>query len=144
VTPLRTFSRKSACCLVAVVAPLFVACGGGGGNVNAPRGNAIGDRYPDFMRVVAHAKTLPTGMHYASTLPPELQIKNLLAVYVDARGAYALEFPSIPIDSNPIYVFVEEGAPDPEGVVRAMCSEHGAWHFARKLDEPGWYYVYGP
>jgi hypothetical protein len=136
-------SWKATGCLVVVVAALFVACGGGGGNVNAPRGNSIGDRYPDFMRVVAYAKTMPIGMHYSSTLPPGLQIKNLLTVYVDGRNAYALEFPSVPIDSNPIYVYVEDGVPDPEGVVRAMCSDHG-WGFAQRLDEPGWYYAHGP
>ncbi len=136
-------SRWATGCLIAVVAALFVACGGGGGNVNAPRGNAIGGRHTDFMRVIAHAKTLPAGMHDASTLPPGLQIKNLLAVYVDGRKACALEFPSQPIDSNPIYVYVEEGVPDPEDVARAMCSEHG-WGFAQRLDDPGWYYAHGP
>jgi hypothetical protein len=128
---------------VVVGSALFVACGGGGGNVNAPQGNKIGERHADSMRVVAHAKTLPPGRHNCSTLPPELQIKNLLAVHVDSRKVYALEFPSIPIDRNPVYVFVEEGVPDAEGTVRGMCREEG-WVFERRLDEPRWYFVYGP
>lgn len=130
--------------LLAAATGVFVSCAGGGGNVNTPQRNAIGDRHAHFMRVVAHAKTLPPGRHPYTELPPELRLKNLLTVHVDPRKAYALEFPSHPIDSNPIYVFVEEGVPDPEGVVRAMCSERGAWHFSRQLDEPGWYYAHGP
>jgi hypothetical protein len=133
---------------MAVAASTLAACSGGPytpkDNVNAPRGNAIGDRHPDFMRVVAHARTLPTGRHDSSILPPELQLKNLLTVYVDKRKAYALEFPSISLDSNPIYVFVEDSVQDPEGVVKAMCGDHVSWYFSRQLDEPGWYYVHGP
>ena len=94
------------------------------------------------MRVIEHAKTLPAGEHNASTLPPALRLKNLLAVYVGHK-VYALEFPSIPIDSNPIYVYVDESVPDPETVARAFAAEHMDWLFQHKLDEPGWYYVYG-
>jgi hypothetical protein len=130
--------------LVAFGAILAAGCGGGGGNVNAPRGNAIGDRHHDFMRVIAHAKTLPPGDYTPANLPPELRLKNLLTLYVGRPGVYALEFPSHPIDSDPIYVFVEEGVPDPEGAVRALCRDHAAWRFGRKLDEPGWYYLHGP
>ena len=130
--------------IVAVMAPV-VGCEGGG-NVNRPRGNAIGDRHADFMRVVAHARTLPAGDHSALNLPPDVQIKNLLAVHVEPGKVYALEFPSHPIDSNPIYVFVEPGISDtdPEAVARAIVAEHGSWSFRRRLDEPGWYYVAGP
>src|SRR4051794_19636674 len=128
---------------VLVVSALSVACGGCG-NVNAPRGNKIGERHADFMRVVAHAKTLRRGRHDCSTLPPELRIKNLLAVHVGSRKVYALEFPSTPMDCNPIYVFVEEGVPDPEGAARGMCGEQVGWYFSRRLDEPGWYYASGP
>ncbi|HVK16247.1 MAG TPA: hypothetical protein VM533_04810 [Fimbriiglobus sp.] len=78
------------------------------------------------------------------SLPSELQLKNLVRVYVDKRRAYALEIPSHPIDSNPIFVFADDSVPNSEGVVRAMCAEKGAWRFSRKLDEAGWYYVNGP
>jgi hypothetical protein len=136
--------RRGFRCLVpAMVGVLVVSCGGGGGNVNAPKGNAIGERHEDFMKVVGHAKLLPAGYYDSSQLPAELRLKNLLCVYVDKRGASALEFPSIPIDSSPIYLFVEHDVPDPEGVVRAVCNDHG-WQFGMKLDEEGWYYIYGP
>jgi hypothetical protein len=138
--PVRNHPRKAGCCLATLLTVLFAACGGGG-NVNYPRGNAIGERHTDFMRVVARAKTLSVGRHDRSTLPADMWIKNLKAVYVDKRKAYALEFPSEPIDCNPIFVFVEEGVPDPEAVVRAMCADHGNWRFSRRLDEPGWYFV---
>jgi hypothetical protein len=136
--------RQMAYWLFGIAVLLPIACAGCGINVNRPSGNAIGSRHRDFMRVVAYAKTLPVGMYERSTFPPEARIKNLLAIYVDRRKAYALEFPSEPIDSNPIYVYVEEDVPDPESVVRSMCDDKGGWRFARKLDERGWYYVYGP
>jgi hypothetical protein len=112
--------------------------------VYGPKGNAIGDRHRDFMRVIAHAKTLQPGSYPRSRLPDELQLKGLLWVHVDARKAYALEFPSHPIDSNPIYIFVDESVPDPEGVIRAMCQDHRVWHTLKKLDELSWYFVFGP
>lgn len=134
--------------VVVLAGAIAVVCGcapaGGGGNVNAPKGNAIGDRHADFMRVVAHARTLPPGEHSSSDLPPELRIKNLITVHVGDGRVYALEFPSIPIDSDPIYVFVDAAAPDPEALVRAWCAKKPVWQFSRKLDEPGWYYVNGP
>jgi hypothetical protein len=127
-----------------MVAGMSVSCLGHPPNVNAPDGNSIVDRYEDFMKVVAHARTMHAGAYSWRALPPELQLKNLLTVYVDRRKVYALEFPSHPVDSNPIYVFVDEDVPDPEGVVRAVCSDHQIWRLARKLDEKGWYLVYGP
>ncbi len=130
-------------CLVIVLAAL-TGCIDGGGNFNRPRGNAIGERHADFMRVVSHLKTLPPGKYDSSSLPVELRLKNLWAVYAHDNKAYGLRFPSHPIDSDPIYVFVEEDVPDPESVVRAVVAEHAAWSFGRKLDEPGWYYVHGP
>jgi hypothetical protein len=130
--------RHTHLAVFAVLMAVVCGCSPPGG------GNAIGDRHGDFMRVVAHAKTLPEGMHDYTSLPSELQLKNLVRVYVDKRKAYALEFPSHPIDSNPIFVFVDDSALNPEGVVRAMCAEKGAWRFSRKLDEAGWFYVNGP
>ena len=117
--PVLPVHRKRLQLLIAGLSVLFVSCGGGESNVNAPKGSAIGDRYQDFMKVVAHAKTLPAGSYDSPDLPPELRLKNLIQVYVDRRRAYALEFPSIPIDSNPIYIFVDQETPDLEGVARA-------------------------
>jgi hypothetical protein len=98
--------------------------------------------YQDFMKVVAYAKTLPAGGYDSADLPPELRLKNLLMVYVGSRRAYALEFPSVPIDSNPIYIFVDQETPDRESVARALCTDHG-WKFEMKLDEQGWFYACG-
>jgi hypothetical protein len=122
-----------------------VACGcGGGGNVNAPRGNSVGsDRIDGFAKVIEFARTLPEGEHYASDLPHETQLKNLLSVYVGNGKVFALEFPSVPIDSNPIYIFVDGSVPNPDTVAGEFCRKNSVWHGLKKLDEPGWYFVFG-
>jgi len=128
------------CLAAATVFVLLAGCSDG--NVNEPRGNAIGDRHKDFMRVVEYARKLPNGTHKATTLPPVFQLKNLLRVYVDRGKAYALEFPSEALDSDPVYIYIDGSVPDPESVARALANDNG-WRFERKLDEPRWYFAHG-
>ncbi len=134
---------SSRCPLVLPVLFTSLACGGGG-NGNAPGGNSVGaDRIGDFKKVIDHARTLPEGQHYALDLPPDMRINNLLSVHVGKEKVFALEFPSHPIDSNPIYIFVDESVPNPDAVVAEFCQAHTAWHQLKKLVEPGWYFAFG-
>lgn len=112
-------------------------------NVNNPVNGSIGaDRIDGFKKVVEHAWTLPNGRHRAVDLPNDLQIKNLLAIHVQKGRYCALEFPSHPLDSDPVFVFVHESVDKPDLAAQDICTEHH-WHFSQKLFDPRWYFAYG-
>ncbi len=125
-----------------ILVGLFVACGS---NPHRPRDNSVGqDRIEQFNRaaewVLAHTVSGTLSME----LPKELKPDGCIRVHVANKGrAVAFEFPSEPIDSNPIYIFVAASEPAPGDVVEQFVRDNTHWHGQRKLDEPGWYLAYG-
>lgn len=134
------------------VLPLLLAClacngdkpCSGGRHVSDPRGNSVGeDRIGEFKKVIDCARRLPRGRYLALDLPQHVQIDNLLGIEVYEEDKYALWFKSPTRGYNPIYVFIEDSVRDPDAIVSKMEWMHKSWHCAKKLDEPGWYYVRG-
>jgi hypothetical protein len=104
---------------------------------------AVGRRMRDCEVALTIARTLPPGKHPVSELPVESRVPRLLSVYVDARGAYALEFSSeYTVDLNPAFVFVGFDTPDPEAVAREVCSK-AALTYRNAFKEPGWHRATG-
>ncbi len=105
---------------------------------------AIGRRrMRDCEAALAVARELPPGKHPAHTLPAEARVPRLVSVYVDARGAYALEFASeYTVDLNPAFVFVGFDTPDPEAVAREVCGKCGLI-YRNAFKESGWHRATG-
>ena len=104
---------------------------------------AVGSRLPQLQKVVAAVRGKPEGRYSASDVPADARPRGLLAVYVDGRGAYALEFASeATVDLNPAFVFVGFDAPDPEAVAREVCGK-AALTYRNAFKEPGWYRATG-
>ena len=104
---------------------------------------AVGRRMQNCEAALAVARTLPPGKHPAHALPAEARVPRLVSVYVDARGAYALEFASeFTIDLNPAFVYVGFDAPDQEAVAREVCGNCGLC-YRNPFRERGWYRATG-
>jgi hypothetical protein len=104
---------------------------------------AVGNRLPQLQKVVAAVQGKPEGRYSATDVPAEARPRGLLKVYVDGRGAYALEFASeVTIDLNPAFVFVGFDTPDPEAVAREVCGK-AALTYRNPFKEPGWYRATG-
>lgn len=104
---------------------------------------AVGRRMKDCEAALTVARTLPPGKHPVSEIPAEARVPRLLSVYVDARGAYALEFASeYTVDLNPAFVFVGFDTPDPEAVAREVCGR-AALIYRNAFKEPGWHRATG-
>jgi hypothetical protein len=126
-------------CRCAILAPCIALAAGGCSDPNV----AIGRRLPELQKVVAHLQGMPEGRHSASVVPAEDRPPRLLGVYVDARGAYALEFASeVTVDLNPAFVFVGFDTPDPEAVAREVCKK-AALSYRNAFREPGWHRATG-
>jgi hypothetical protein len=104
---------------------------------------AVGRRLPELQKVVEHLKGKPEGWYSQSDLPAEAHPRGLVRVYVDSRGAYALEFASeVTVDLNPAFVFVGFDTPDSEVVAREVCGK-AALTYRNAFKEPGWYRATG-
>jgi hypothetical protein len=89
------------------------------------------------------ARRLPPGKHTISELPAEAQVPRLLSVYVDARGAYAMEFSAdYSVNLNPAFVFVGLDNSDPEAIAREVCSK-ASLTYRNAFKEHGWYRATG-
>ena len=104
---------------------------------------AVGSRLRSCEAILTHARTLPAGKHPARTLPAEVRERGVVSIYVDARGAYALEFASeYTVDLNPAFVFIDFETPDPEGVAREVCGKCGL-SYRNAFKEKGWHRATG-
>jgi hypothetical protein len=104
---------------------------------------ALGSRLPELEMVVTHLRGMPEGPHAVAELPAEARLPRLLEVYVDGRGAYAMEFASeLTIDLDPAFVYIDFDTPDPEGAAREVCRKSGLT-FCNPFREKGWYRATG-
>jgi hypothetical protein len=132
--------RSRNVCLLILIS-LVVACGS---NPHTPRGNSVGaDRIDESNRaaewLLAHTKD---GKR-TEDLPRGLLPKGALKYCVGKQKVVAFEFPSEPIDLNPVYIFVAADVPDPENAIKELLDENPSWHGTKKLEEPGWYLAHG-
>ncbi len=104
---------------------------------------AVGGRLTELQKVVEAMKGKPEGRYSAADMPADVRPRGLLKVYVDGRGAYALEFMSeVTIDLNPAFVFVGFDAPDQEAAAREVCGK-AALIYRNAFKEPGWHRATG-
>lgn len=136
--PLNRFRSKVIVCIA------WIACANGCQNENrhAPRLDTIGeDKIVAFSKAVEIARTLPDGDYDHTSIPKDFPIAAD-HFYVRRTQGFAFRFPSLPLETDPVYVFVEPDVNDPEKWVRDFIQSRG-WRYGRKLDIPGWHYVHG-
>jgi hypothetical protein len=132
---MRRYRAGPTCVIAACVAVALSGC-------SDPH-TTVGRRLPELQRVIAHLEGKPEGRYPASDLPAEIRPHRFLTVYVDGRGAYALEFSSeVTVDLNPAFVFVGFDTPDPEAVAREVCGK-AALSYRNACKEPGWHRATG-
>jgi hypothetical protein len=104
---------------------------------------AVGGRLPQLQKVVSAMRGKPQGRYSAADVPDDARPRGLLKVYVDGRGAYALEFASeVSVDLNPAFVYVGYDAPDQEAAAREVCGK-AALIYRNAFEEPGWHRATG-
>ncbi len=105
---------------------------------------SVSGRLTQLQKVVEATKGKPEGRYSATDVPADVRPRGLLSVYVDERGAYALEFASSEtIDLNPAFVFVGFDTPDQEAVAREVCRKAGLI-YRNAFTESGWHRATGP
>jgi hypothetical protein len=103
----------------------------------------VGSRLGQLQKVVAAMTGKPEGRYSAADVPADVRPRGLHREYVDARGAYTLEFASeVTIDLNPAFVFIGFDAPDQEAVARELCGKAKLTYRAA-CKEPGWHRATG-
>ncbi len=104
---------------------------------------SVGGRLSQLQKVVEAMKGKPEGRYSATDVSANVRPRDLLAVYVDGRGAYALEFMSREtIDLNPAFVFIGFDVPEQEVIAREVCGKTGLI-YRNAFEEPGWHRATG-
>ena len=136
--PFHRFRLKLLVCIAGIAS----ASGCQDENRHVPRLDAIAaDRIASFTKAVEIARTLPDGDYDHARIPNDFPIAAS-DFYVRRGQGYAFRFPSLPLETDPVYVFVEPSVSDSERWVRDFILGRG-WRYGRKLDNPGWHYVHG-
>lgn len=131
--------RHAVLCVFALFA---LACSGP--NVNVPRGNAVGtDRIDSFNTAAWWVLDHTEDGRLTGELPEDLRPKNLLEVRVGKGKVVGFRFGSAPLDSDPIYIFVDASVTDPLKEATDFMRDQTGWHDLNKLAEPGWYFCFG-
>lgn len=104
---------------------------------------SVGGRLSQLQKVVEAMKDNPEGQYSVTDLPVDLRPRGLLKVYIDGRGAFALEFASREtIDLNPAFVYIGFDTPDQEAIAREVCRK-AALIYRNAFEEPGWHRATG-